>query len=225
MIRRRRREDAPSSKRRRGWPHVLDRRQETGELGKIAIYDRAHHDDKAPGQNGLVTTGGRAAAQLETIGWLHTLLGEQGIDYWLFGGWAVDFHAGRVTRDHEDVDLAIWQSDLEIVNGLLEARGWARVPEPGEDGYTGYERKEVRVELAFLACDETGTVYTPLTDGRGNWPAGSFGDAVGEVNGVQAHVVGLASLIEDKSGPRSAPAATAKDQADVATLTLLSESE
>jgi hypothetical protein len=27
--------------------------------------------------------------------------------YWLFGGWAVDFHAGRVTRDHADIDLAV----------------------------------------------------------------------------------------------------------------------
>jgi hypothetical protein len=174
----------------------------------------------------FVTTGSRTGAQLETIGWLHTLLGEQGIDYWLFGGWAVDFHAGRVTRDHEDVDLAVWQSDFDLISGLLEAHGWAHAPEPGEDGYTGYEREGVRVELAFLACDEAGAVYTPLTDGgRGNWPVGSFGDAIGEVNGVQARVVGLASLIEDKSGRRHDPAVTAKDQADVATLTSLSESE
>lgn len=172
-----------------------------------------------------MTTGDRARAQLQTIGWLHTLLGRQGIDYWLFGGWAVDFHAGRVTRDHEDVDLAVWQSDFDVINGLLEAHGWARVLEPGEDGYAGYERTEVRVEFAFLARDEAGTVYTPLTDGRGNWPAGSFGDAVGEVNGVRARVVGLAALIEDKSGPRSTPAATVKDQADVATLTSLAQSE
>jgi Aminoglycoside-2''-adenylyltransferase len=172
-----------------------------------------------------VTTGGKAGAQLRTISWLHTLLGQQGIDYWLFGGWAVDFHAGRVTRDHEDVDLAVWQSDFDVIHGLLEAHGWARVPAPGEDGYTGYERKEVRVELAFLSRDDAGTVYTPLRDGRGNWPAGSFGDVVGEVNGVRARVVGLASLIEDKSGERSTPAATVKDQADVATLTSLAESE
>ena len=46
-----------------------------------------------------------------------------------------------------------------------------------------------------------------------------------EVNGVQARVVGLASLIEDKSGPRHDPAMTAKDQADVALLTSLSESK
>jgi hypothetical protein len=172
-----------------------------------------------------MTTAGTARAQLETIGWLHTVLGEQGIDYWLFGGWAVDFHVGRVTRDHSDVDLAIWRSDLDLVSGLLEAHGWAHAPEPGEQGYTGYEREEVRVELAFLARDEAGTVYTPLPDGQGDWPAGSFGDAIAEVNGVHAHVVGLASLIEDKSGARHDPDVSAKDQADVALLTALPQSQ
>ena len=104
---------------------------------------------------------------------------------------------------------------------LLEARGWVHAPEPGEDGYTGYERRDIRLELAFLACDEAGTVYTPLVEGRGNWPAGSFGDTQAEVDGVRARVVGLASLIEDKSGPRHHPAVLAKDRADVALLTSL----
>jgi hypothetical protein len=172
-----------------------------------------------------MSMGERAAAQLQTIGWLHTVLGKQGIDYWLFGGWAVDFHAGRVTRDHEDVDLAVWQSDLDHLRVLLEAHGWIHAPEPGEDGYTGYERGDLRVELAFLARDEAGTIYTPVTNGRGDWPAGSFGDAQAEVDGVQARVVGLASLIEDKSGPRHDPHVTAKDRADVALLTSLPTSE
>jgi hypothetical protein len=34
-------------------------------------------------------------------------------------------------------------------------------------------------------------------------------------------VVGLASLVEDKSGPRDDPATEAKDRADVAVLTAL----
>jgi Aminoglycoside-2''-adenylyltransferase len=172
-----------------------------------------------------MTTGSRAAAQLETIGWLHRNLAEQGIEYWLFGGWAVDFHAGRVTRDHADVDLAVWRTDLGHVRALLEAHGWAHVPEPGEDGYTGYERGDVRVELAFLARDDDGTVYTPLTDGRGSWPDGSFGDAMAEVDAVPARVVSLASLIQEKSGPRHDPAAAAKDRADVALLTSLPTGE
>jgi hypothetical protein len=172
-----------------------------------------------------MTTTGRADRQLQTIDWLNALLAEQGIDYWLFGGWAVDFHAGRVTREHEDVDLAIWQSDLDHVKTLLGTHGWAHAPEPGEDGYTGYEREDVRVEVAVLARDEAGTVYTPLSHGRGDWPAGSFGDDQAHLNGVRARVVGLAPLIQDKLGPRQNPAVTAKDRADVAVLASLPGNE
>ena len=168
-----------------------------------------------------MSTGTGAGAQLRTIGWLHTLLTQGGIDYWLFGGWAVDFHIGRVTRDHADVDVAIWAQDLNRIRALLEAEGWTHAPVHGEDGYTGYERRGTRLELAFLARDEEGKIHTPLADGRGDWPAGSFGDDQAEVSGVVARVVGLRSLIQDKSGPRLDPAAAAKDRADVALLNSL----
>jgi hypothetical protein len=161
------------------------------------------------------------AAQLRTIGWVHTVLSGQGIDYWLFGGWAVDFHARRVTRDHADVDISIWAADMDRVRGLLEGEGWSHVPEPEEDGYTGYERGDVRLELAFLEQDDGGTVYTPLREGRGDWPAGSFGDDEAEVAGVIARVVGLTALLEDKSGPRLDQVAADKDRVDVAVLTSL----
>lgn len=38
----------------------------------------------------------RAAEQLSAITWLDKALTVQNIEYWLFGGWAVDFHAGPI---------------------------------------------------------------------------------------------------------------------------------
>ena len=168
-----------------------------------------------------MTTGGRAGAQLRTIGWLDAVLTEQGLDYWLFGGWAVDFHAGRVTRDHADIDVAVWATDLDRIRATLETERWVHTPEPDENGYIGYECQGVRLELAFLARDEAGTVYTPLAEGRGDWPASSFRDDRAELGGVSALVVSLTSLIEDKSGTRGETVAAEKDLADVALLTSL----
>jgi hypothetical protein len=162
--------------------------------------------------------GAAARTQLETIRWLDSEFAGRGIDYWLFGGWAVDFHAGRVTRRHADVDLAVWAADLDRIRTLLEAQGWTHAPELGEEGYTGFERGGTRIELAFLARDQAGVIHTPLVDGRGDWPPASFGDDHAEVAGVIARVVGLASLLEDKSGPRADPAVAAKDRADVELL-------
>lgn len=92
-----------------------------------------------------------ATEQLAALARIDELLRDHGIEYWLFGGQAVDFHAGSVTRAHHDVDLAVWLDDSARIAALLEPEGWQHAPEAGEDGYTAYERGGVRLELALLA--------------------------------------------------------------------------
>lgn len=55
---------------------------------------------------------GIGTAQLKAIADVNSVLDCARIDHWLFGGWAVDFYVGSVTRPHDDVDIAVWQSDL-----------------------------------------------------------------------------------------------------------------
>jgi hypothetical protein len=153
---------------------------------------------------------------------LHGLLEGLAIDYWLFGGWAVDLHAGSVTRPHDDLDIAVWLDDRDRVASLLADEGWTDTPAEDDDGFTALERGSVRIELAFLARDEHGQVFTPLRDGRGSWPDGAFGDDVGEVRGVRARIVSLAAPRADKSEAHDDPRVAAKDRADLATLSRLS---
>jgi hypothetical protein len=104
----------------------------------------------------------REDAQLAALVSIDGLLAARGIEYWLFGGWAVDFHAGQVSRPHDDLDLAVWLKDHDRIAALLQTDGWGHAPEEGEDGYTVYERDDVRLELAFLARAKNGDIYTPL---------------------------------------------------------------
>ena len=159
-----------------------------------------------------------ATDQLVALAALHHLLQSHGVDYWLFGGWAVDFHAGRVTRTHADLDVAVWSHDGDRVAALLEGQRWAHTPEAGEDGYTCYESGDVRLEVAFLARDHERCVYTPLREGRGEWPDDAFGDDVVELLGVQARVIRVGALIADKSVARDDPLTSAKDRADLLSL-------
>lgn len=159
-----------------------------------------------------------ADAQLAAIGRLNAMFDRGRIDYWLFGGWAVDFHAGGLTRDHADIDIAIWQTDSAAAHALLAAGGWRHTPAPEQDGFTTYVRGRLHLDLAFLASDERDTVYTPLKSGRAEWPPDSFGAHVCELGGVRAHVVSAASLIVDKSESREDPATATKDAADIAVL-------
>jgi hypothetical protein len=156
--------------------------------------------------------------QLGVLAELHQLLQSEAIAYWLFGGWAVDFHVGRVTRVHGDLDVAVWWHDRERVAALLEVHAWAHKPEVGEDGYTCYERGSVRLEVAFLARDDRGHVYTPLRDGQAQWPNEPFGDDVMELWSVRARVIRLAALIADKSVARENSSTGAKDRADLLSL-------
>jgi hypothetical protein len=160
----------------------------------------------------------RASEQLRALAQVDDLLARAGIAYWLFGGWAVDFHAAAVTRPHDDVDIAVWLDDLEEIARLLEEHDWRHAPAEDEDGGTGYERRGVRLELTYLVRETAGTIFTPLQQGRASWPEEAFGDEMRELQGVRARLVSLEWLTAAKSSPRDEPEDAAKDRADHAAL-------
>ena len=115
-------------------------------------------------------------------------LDEAGLAYWLFGGFAVDFYAGELTREHGDVDLAVPAGDADAIAERLLARGWVHRPSPDEDGGTGYERNGVRLELTFVVIDQD-RVQIVFRDNRAIWSEKPFGDERRKLLGVQARVV------------------------------------
>jgi hypothetical protein len=162
------------------------------------------------------------AAMRATLAEVTRLLEQEAIEHWLFGGWAVDFYAGRVTRHHDDVDLAVWLDDVPRIEQLLLGTGWEHAPDPDEDGGTGYERDRVRLELTYLRRREDGDVVIPLRSGEVPWRADAFGDDVRALGGVSAPVMALPALREGKSSPREEQPDAAKDEAAAAVLSRLS---
>lgn len=162
-----------------------------------------------------------ASAHLTALRSVHALCEEAGLEYWLFGGWAVDFHAGRVTRAHDDLDIAVWLRDLPRIAALLEQVGWSHAPDPEEDGGTGYERGGVRLELTFLVGKDDGTVVVPLREHEAPWPVDAFPGDDRTLLGVEARLVGLGALRTQKSGARDDAADAEKDAADLRVLSSL----
>jgi hypothetical protein len=140
-----------------------------------------------------------AKRQLAALAETTLLLDGRGFDYWLFGGWAVDFHVGRVTREHSDIDLAVWLHEAEAVASLLRAHGWQHKPGPEEDGGTGYERGGVRLELTFIVSDGEGRVMVPLRNGPVAWSEEPLGSDARDLLGVSARVIAPALLEAGKS--------------------------
>jgi hypothetical protein len=151
--------------------------------------------------------------QLSALARVSSQLDAAGIDHWLFGGWAVDFYAGEVTRTHDDVDLAVWLDDFPRIEELLHADGWRHAPLPDEDGGTGYERGAVRMEFTFLVRED-GRVVMPMRDRSVEWPKEALADDVAELRGVSVRILALATLTQWKSSSRDDADDAAKDRAD-----------
>ena len=161
-----------------------------------------------------------ASRQLAALARVDEAFERSGIAYWLFGGWAVDFYAGSITRAHDDLDIAVWQNDLPRIGDLLEADGWRHVPSADDDGGTGYEQADVRLELTYLVR-EGDAIVIPLRDGRAPWSQDALGDDVGELHGARSRVVSLEALTRGKGGARDDPEEAAKDRADFEVLSQL----
>jgi hypothetical protein len=162
-----------------------------------------------------------ADRQIAALAEVASLLDFSGFDYWLFGGWAVDFHVGAVTRSHDDIDLAVWADDAGAIHSTLGANGWEHRPAADEDGGTGYARDGVRVELTYLASSESGQVFVVLRDRDVLFAECPLGDRVLGLHGAHIRVIPLELLKDGKSRPRDDPNEAAADRADFDALSRL----
>jgi Aminoglycoside-2''-adenylyltransferase len=172
--------------------------------------------------------GGRESAvladdQLAAIGELSQALDDAGLEYWLFGGWAVDFWVGEVTRVHDDIDVAAWRSDFDAVKSALTAGGWEHTPTAADLVGTRYRRGRAQVEFTFVEEGEAGEVVVPLATGAVTWSATPFGDERLQLRGVSCRTIPLAILSEGKAARRQGVAEGAKDLADFEALSRLVE--
>jgi hypothetical protein len=158
----------------------------------------------------------RASEQMQAIGNLDAALGSAQIEDWLFGGWAVDFWVGRVTREHDDIDAAAWRRDYDA-RALVEM-GWRHTPVENEVVGTRYTWRSVEVEFTFVEARDDGAVLIPIPEHEIVWTTEPFGEERQVLNGVGARTIPLDLLRSGKQMTRDAPDEAAKDRADVQAL-------
>ncbi len=74
------------------------------------------------------------------------LLNKNNLSYYIFGGFAVDGLAGRLTRVHFDADLLAWDKDKEKLNRLLKEKYHI-----SKKGYVlHFQRKDFSGDILFL---------------------------------------------------------------------------
>jgi Aminoglycoside-2''-adenylyltransferase len=161
----------------------------------------------------------KAERQLAAIGSLSHALDASGVDYWLFGGWAVDFWVGSITRDHDDIDVAAWRSDQDLINAALVGAGWRHTPADDEVVGTRYQLHDAQAEFTFVVSDAEGRVLIPFEQPL-VWAVVPFGSNRRELLGVRSRTIPFALL---KAGKQQFAGGMgrvqdAKDRADLEAL-------
>lgn len=117
---------------------------------------------------------------------------------WLFGGWGLDAGLGRITRVHGDIEFWVERSDAIRSKDVLIKAGAARSNTQPEEEACEFLWEDVPFSTAYFDRRSDGT-YTP----KGRWsdwefPAGSFGDILGTLNGVPVPAMSVAGMVAMK---------------------------
>jgi len=138
-----------------------------------------------------------AKRQLAHLKEAHDLLKAAVIPHWLAGGWAIDFLVGRVTRQHSDVDFAIWKGDWQRVEALLLAHEFAPRANKFPDETGRLVRKGTHFEFYLLQKNPAGDIYV-----GGRWTDWPFPDecwsATGSLLGLHVPVISPKNLLDGK---------------------------
>jgi Aminoglycoside-2''-adenylyltransferase len=113
-----------------------------------------------------------------------------GIDFWARGGWALDLFLGRVTREHEDVDLFAWARDADTFVEALTSRGYEETGGPPPQTQRNLVKDGVELHLALLERNPSGDVVAaPLPSQWGPWPEGMLAPCEGRIGDVACPII------------------------------------
>lgn len=163
----------------------------------------------------------KTTLQLQHLAELCRVFKVVGVDWWLFGGWAVDFNLGRISRAHDDIEVYVWERDVEAVKDALVSVGYEAPPALHPNEGQPFTKNGEELGVWFLTMDDRGR---PMMRGRwADWrlPDGAFEQTPLMLGTIEARALSPDALIEMKVNfPRYAndAALREKDQADIALL-------
>lgn len=124
--------------------------------------------------------------QLALIKEFTSLCKAASIEYWLRGGWAMDFFLGCITREHEDIDLFVWARDASTLAHELERVGFREQGGPPPEAQRDFTKDGEELQIALLNTNQLGEVVaaggpwagSPWPEGMLTSPGGRLGDVV-----------------------------------------------
>ncbi|MFD2446870.1 nucleotidyltransferase domain-containing protein [Bacillus sp. CGMCC 1.16607] len=137
----------------------------------------------------------QAQCHLNLLSELHTIFTSVQANFWLRGGWAIDFLLGRVTRTHSDIDLVTWVNHrIPLESALVEA-GYKK--QPVSELQTDFFKNDVDVSIVYLTRASDGRILANgITDWE--WRSDALPTKLYTLNGIGSYVLSPQQLLEEK---------------------------
>jgi hypothetical protein len=141
------------------------------------------------------------AAQWQLITEVNHLFTQANIDFWLRGGWALDFLLGEVTREHSDIDFVTWKKHAATVKQLLSDNGYTFQREIGAQ--MDFAKSDQDISVVYIGFNSAGQIYPPdIPDWI--WLDGVLDYPPQHLNGLVCRVLSPQQLLDNKLTYQSA---------------------
>lgn len=138
-------------------------------------------------------------AQLKILREISTIYDRLDAEFWLRGGWAIDFLFGRITRPHSDIDMVTWITNREQLENALVKAGYEQVPvtEEFRNRQSDFLKGDVDITFGYLTNDVDGSL---IMNGLPEWVwrEDSLLPQYYELHGISAKVINPNQLLEEK---------------------------
>jgi hypothetical protein len=145
-----------------------------------------------------VTASESAQRQLRLIREIRDSLEAAGVEWWLYGGWVVDFLYGSITREHSDIEIFIWEQDAASARDALTNAGFLAPPGLHPDEGQPFLKEGVEINATYLRTNGYGTIVTPGRWADWPWLRGSFDGPPACLGETEVPVISAAAQLDMK---------------------------
>jgi hypothetical protein len=145
-----------------------------------------------------VTASESAHLQLRLIREVRDSLESVDVEWWLYGGWAVDFLYGSMTRDHSDIEIFIWEQDAASAGEELTNAGFLAPPGLHPDEGQPFLKEGVEINATYLHTNADGTIVTPGRWADWPWLPGSFDGPLACLGEIEVPVISAEAQLDMK---------------------------
>lgn len=134
--------------------------------------------------------------QFELLAEIAEALADASIEFWLRGGWALDFLLGEIRPDHADIDLVAWRRDRDAIYTALTERGFehdGELPDVGID----FRKRDQSIQVLLVEFSADGSL---VCHGFESWPflAGALEGPTRTINGISCRTLAPEELLHEK---------------------------